>query len=131
MIKNRLLAIALLLLMVFSTISTITQPVYAGISDITVGDANEGYIKVEGTAATTGWQQILNKYKNAITGISGVAALTFLVFFIINFSKLGSSAGNPQMRSQALLGIVWCGIACAGLGGIAIFFGFFYGMFQN
>ena len=49
-----------------------------------------------------------------------------VVFFIINFMKLGSSAGNPQARSQALTGVLWTGLAAAGLGAVSIIAGFFY-----
>lgn len=131
MSKNRIMAIMLLVLMAFSILNTAMHPVYAGIETIEVltNGNTQGYVKVKDNTAGANfsWSDLLTKYKNIIIGISGVAALTFLIFFIVNFSKLGSSAGNPQMRSQALMGIVWCGLACAALGGIAIFFGFFYG----
>lgn len=71
-------------------------------------------------------ESILGQYKTAITGVSGVLALTFVMLFLLNFAKLGKSAGNPQMRSQALTSIIWTGVAAACTGGVAIFFGFFY-----
>ncbi len=72
------------------------------------------------------WTLIFAKYKTFIAGISGVAAITMLIFFILNFMKLGASAGNPQQRQQALMGVLWTGLAAAGLGAVSIFFGFFY-----
>lgn len=129
MTRNRFLAVLLLFIMVMAFVSTTFAPVaHAGIESITLdAGADKGYVKASNTAADFNWSKLLEKYKSVITGIAGVAALTFLIFFIMNFAKLGASAGNPQQRSQSLMGIVWCGIACAALGGIAIFFGFFYG----
>lgn len=72
------------------------------------------------------WQRVLSQYRGVISGLSGVAAITMIVFFIINFMKLGAAAGNPTQRSQALMGIIWTGLAAAGCGGVSIFVGFFY-----
>lgn len=69
---------------------------------------------------------ILNKYRGLISALSGGGALTMLLFFIINFGKLGASAGNPQQRQSALMGLLFTGIATALLGSIMIFFQFFY-----
>lgn len=74
------------------------------------------------------WQKIFSQYRGVIVGLSGIGAITMIVFFIINFMKLGASSGNPQQRTQALVGIIWCGLAAAGLGGVTIFVGFFYNM---
>lgn len=74
------------------------------------------------------WQKIFTQYRGVIVGLSGIGAITMIVFFIINFMKLGASSGNPQQRTQALVGIIWCGLAAAGLGGVTIFVGFFYNM---
>jgi hypothetical protein len=49
-----------------------------------------------------------------------------IVLFIVQFMKLGASAGNPQARSQALTGVLWTGIAAALLGSVTIIVGFFY-----
>ena len=69
---------------------------------------------------------ILTKYQSVISIISGVAALTMLVFFILNFLKIGKSAGNPQMRQSAMMGVIFTGIATVILGGVMTFFTFFY-----
>lgn len=76
--------------------------------------------------SATAWESFINKYRNFITGIAGIGAVTMVVLFIIQFIKLGASAGNPQARSQALVGVLWTGIAAAGLGAVTIIVGFFY-----
>lgn len=72
------------------------------------------------------WNNLFKRYKNFIVGISGIGAITMVVLFIIQFMKLGASAGNPNARSAALSGVLWTGIAAAGLGAASILVGFFY-----
>lgn len=74
----------------------------------------------------TAWTDLITKYRFWISGIAGIAAVSMILFFILNFMKLGASAGNPSARSQAITGLVFTGIAAAGLGGVAIVVGFFY-----
>ena len=71
------------------------------------------------------WTTIFTKYKGVIMGVSGIATLTMVVLFILNFMKLGQAAGNPQARSQALTGLLWTGLAAAGAGGVTVFVGVF------
>ena len=70
------------------------------------------------------WNTLFTQYKGVIIGVTGIATLTMVALFIFNFMKLGQSAGNPQQRSMALTGLLWTGLAAAGLGGVTIFVGF-------
>jgi len=90
------------------------------------GEGGNAKMTVESEANGNAWQTLLNKYKGFITGIAAVGAVTMVVLFIIQFLKLGASAGNPSARSQALVGVLWTGIAAAGLGAVAIITGIFY-----
>lgn len=85
----------------------------------------------EGANQVSVWEKLFTEYRGVIVGISGIGAITMIVFFIINFMKLGASAGNPQARTQALIGIIWTGLAAAGLGGVTIFVGFFYNVLKG
>lgn len=76
------------------------------------------------------WTKLFTEYRGIIVGLSGVAAITMIVFFIINFMKLGAASGNPQARTQAIMGLIWTGLAAAGCGGVSIFVGFFYNMMR-
>lgn len=78
------------------------------------------------TDSTSAWRTLLDKYKNVITIVSAIAAVTFVIFFIMNFLKLGASADNPQARSRALSGLLWTGLGAAGLGAVSIIMGIFY-----
>lgn len=93
-------------------------------------DAN-GNVKITGAGFDkqsdgSAWSNFFKKYRTIISGVSGIAAITFIAFFIFYFMKLGATAGNPQARSQTLLGLLWTGIAAAGLGSVSIVVGFFY-----
>lgn len=94
--------------------------VTVGTDGVTIGGA--GFDTTQGSA----WTQILGKYRGFIVGISGVAAVTMIVVFIFHFVKLAGSAGNPSARSQALVGLMWSGIAAAGLGSVSLIVGLFY-----
>lgn len=75
------------------------------------------------------WTNFIEKYRFFIAGISGVAAISMILFFVLNFMKLGATSGNPGERSKAIGGLVWTGLAAAGLGGVSILVGFFYNAF--
>lgn len=136
--KNKFFSILLLVIILFTFVSIQMQPIYAVDTAVKVevtipspsSNPTTNPIKVtlagEAASGQNTWSTLFDKYKNVIIGISGAAAVTFLAFFIVNFVKLGQSSGNPQMRSHALMGLIWCGIGCTCLGGIALFFGFFY-----
>ena len=98
------------------------------VDNFNVNMTEEGGLNVMGigTGDSNQWNNLFGKYRTVVVGISGVGAITMIVFFIINFMKLGSSAGNPQARSQALTGVLWTGLAAAGLGAVSIIAGFFY-----
>lgn len=98
------------------------------INQATVTMNSKGQLNVYGmgTGDANTWNQLFAKYKNVIVGISGIGAITMMALFIIQFMKLGASAGNPQARSQALTGVLWTGIAAALLGAVSIIAGFFY-----
>ena len=75
------------------------------------------------------WDKILGEYRELIFVISSVATLTFVLIFIINFVKLGNTAGNPQAHTSAMTAIIISGIATAGCGGVTLITGVFYNMF--
>ena len=103
------------------------------------GDSNDVFgnfdIKVDSSGnlsasttdtGATGWAGIISKYKSFIVGVAGVAAVTMVVLFIFQFIKLGQSAGNPKARAEALTGVLWTGVAAAGLGAVALITSLFY-----
>lgn len=88
------------------------------------GTLTRGSAYMDNEGQTGVWNKIFTEYKGVIVGITGIGTLTMVCLFIFNFMKLGQSAGNPQARSAALTGLLWTGLAAAGLGGVTIFVGF-------
>lgn len=72
------------------------------------------------------WSDLIEKYRFFIAGISGIAAVSMILFFIINFMKLGASSGNPSERSKAIMGLIFSGLAAAGLGAVTFIVGIFF-----
>lgn len=103
------------------------------ISDMSVTISDSGALTISGESGMTStaksggaWTAFISKYRNFIVGISGIGAVSMILFFIFQLLKLGATAGNPQARSQALSGLIWSGVAAAGLGSATIIVGFFY-----
>lgn len=101
-----------------------------------VGEVNvqlqNGQLVVQGGGmnydnADTAWNQFILKYRGFIVGVSGMGAVSMIAFFIFNFLKLGAVATNPSERAKVLQGLIWSGLAAAGLGAVSIIVGFFYG----
>lgn len=88
--------------------------------------ANPDGVATEEEAINAG----LSKFKIVVLTVMGFATLTMILIFIKNFLILGIASTNPQARGQAITGLIFSGIATAGLGGIIVFVGFFYTLFQ-
>jgi len=101
-----------------------------GIADSTVEVSDDGTVTYGGDLATgadgSSWTQLISKYRFFIAGVSGVGAVSMILFFIINFMKLGGTSSNPQGRSSAIMGLVFSGLAAAGLGAVTFIVGIFF-----
>lgn len=137
--KQRIVAVLMLLTLFLgfmqpSTVSANTAGDGSGnIGDMSVTISDDGKLTIAGgsgmtTEASSGsaWTNFISKYRNFIVGISGIGAVTMILFFIFQLLKLGGSADNPQARQNALSGLVWSGVAAAALGSVTIIVGFFY-----
>ena len=51
-----------------------------------------------------------------------------LLAFVLQFIRLGASAGNPMEREKVLKGIIWTGIGTAGCGAATLIFSLAFGM---
>lgn len=92
--------------------------------------ANNGAVSNTSTSTDQTFGKIMEKYKGVVTFISGLATVTMVAIFILNFMKLGSTATNPTERSKVLTGLVWSGVAAALLGSVTLIVGVFYGMLK-
>ncbi|AFV21965.1 MULTISPECIES: hypothetical protein [Bacillus] len=121
-VKNGIMAFFLTLVMMMGFGLPVMQAHAEGqIGDVEVKVGSDGKLELSGGGMSntsnsgSAWTNFINKYRNFIVGISGIGAVSMIMFFIFQFMKLGASAGNPQARSQALTGLIWSGIAAAGL----------------
>ena len=62
-------------------------------------------------------------FKTIGTAISGICAITSLIFFVISLTKFSTSAGNDMQRTRALL---FSGVSLALFGGITVIAGVFW-----
>lgn len=133
--KQKTLAFIMLIAMVIGL--TAPQKALAAtpgndLDDLKVTIDKEGKLNFSGGGMTyedsgSAWGSFIAKYQGFIVGISGVGAVTMILFFIMQLLKLGGTAGNPQARSQVLTGLIWSGVAAAALGSVSVIVGFFYG----
>ena len=84
-----------------------------------------------GKTQESAWQELFNKYQTVITGISGIATLAMVMFFIWNAVLLGKASSAPAGRQKAVTGLIWSGGAAMVLGSATLFVGVFYGMLRN
>lgn len=133
------ISLGLVLAFVFSLFMMLTAPIQAhaeskgdDIGGVEVKVGEDGKLSITGNenfsngGTKSAWNTLFTKYRTFIVGISGIGAISMIVFFVIQFMRLGASAGNPSARSQALVGVLWTGLAAAGLGAVTIVVGFFY-----
>ena len=136
--KQRLIGMFMAMMLVFGFgFATMEQTHASGLGSMDVKIQDNGQMTISGNSGiTTGkksgqaWTDIIAKYRNFIVGISGIGAVAMVMFFIFNLLKLGATSGNPSERSKALSGLVWSGIAAAGLGSVTVIVGFFYSALQ-
>ena len=134
LVKLTKLILALILgLMLFATVPTVQAD--ASIGDVNIS-MNGGKLTVNGGGmdykdSDSAWTGFIKKYKTFIVGVSGMGAVSMIAFFIFNFLKLGAVSTNPSERAKVLQGLIWSGLAAAGLGAVSIIVGFFYGALQE
>lgn len=84
-------------------------------------ESSKGKVKKKETLMT----DFITKYRVIIAGVSGVGAVSMILFFILGFIRLGATSSNPDARSKTIMGLVASGVAAAGLGVVAFITGIF------
>lgn len=124
-----LLVLAMVLTIALSVFGSVqAEAVDWGSGDLTV--SNNGAVNSTSKSTDDTFGKIMEKYKGVITFVGGIATVTMVAIFILNFMKLGSTSTNPTERSKVLTGLVWSGIAAALLGSVTLIVGVFYGMLK-
>lgn len=126
--RRKVAILALVIMVIITALGTVSYAKGGLFDDFDVNMGKDGNVTVTGQGdANSAWKTVIDKYKNFITGVSAIGAVTMLVLFIVQFMKLGASAGNAQARSNAITGCLWTGLATAGLGAVSLITGIFYG----
>lgn len=142
-LKNKFVYTLLLILFTFTFIFTnFNHLTYAANTDNnqkeqTNPSLNDITVKMEDGKLSTGIDNgdrdatannALEKYKSVVMVFLGFCLITMIAVFIYNFTKLGTTSSNTRARQEVIMGLVVSGVATAGLGGVMIFFGFFYSL---
>jgi len=77
------------------------------------------------------FNDLIMRYKEIVVGAFGLATLTVILAFLVNLTRLGNvKEKDPRGRQNAIFAISMTAIAAMVLGGLTIFFGFFYNGLQ-
>lgn len=130
--KISLAIVITMLIMLFASfgMSIKANAVFDNNFDVTWG-SNTSNITGSANSMDESFSKIIDKYKTVITFVSAIGAVTMVAIFIINFMKLGTTAGNPTERSKCITALIWSGLAAAGLGSVALIVGIFYGALRE
>ena len=84
-----------------------------------------------GAVAQRAINTTLQKYRSFIIGVSGLCTLTFVLIFLVTFTKIAANPSNPQQKAELSKSLVWIGLGAAGFGAITLIVGFGLGFFQS
>jgi len=134
--KNILLMLFIVMILLISK----SESVYArdvtglGAFDVEMNfNENKPGLKVSGINSDTKentWNTILEEYKGIIYVILGLATLTTVALFVINFIKLGTSSGDSSERKKAVRALLWTFVGASALGGLTFILAFFTNLFK-
>ena len=132
--KEKNIAIMLLTVLLSLLIGTTTMQIYPnakGLFDDDLQVSSTGEVSSNADGSEDAFGKIIEKYKGVITFVSGIGAITMIGIFIFHFMKLGSTASNPSERAKVTTGLIWSGLAAAGLGAVSLIVGVFYGLLRD
>ncbi len=133
--KTRKISLAIVITMLIMLVASFgmslkANAVFDNNFDVTWG-SNTSNITGSANSMDDSFSKIIDKYKTVITFVSAIGAVTMVAVFILNFMKLGTTAGNPTERSKCITALIWSGLAAAGLGSVALVVGIFYGALRD
>ena len=72
----------------------------------------------------------LDRYKIFIAGVLGLATMTMIILFVVDFIKLAAENDSPMHRHEAIHQLIAVGISTALLGSITVIFGLIFNLFD-
>lgn len=129
-----------ILLIFITTIVIFLFPIHIFAIDNTNITVNNNSISISGNGSYTpdkGRQKdvekmdsILEKYKEAITFVGGLATITMIVIFMKHCIKLGVlGTEHWALKRNSIMALLWYGLAAALLGGMTLVFAISYNLF--
>ena len=128
------LLLCILSLMMAMTFFTSTAYATTKDTDIDVTTGTDGKITIgigEDTSFSReeAYKNLTSNFKKVAVVITGVCAITSLICFLFCITKLGGAGDNERARQQAIMSILFSGIALMLFGGASVAIGFFWNAF--
>ena len=129
---------AFMLLIIFAILLSLLSGLYvsAGVAGVIDGEitVDNGKVTLSGPIGVNNQQDamgnVISKYKDVITFISGLLAITSVGVFIMYFLRLGKISDNPRERTETITGLVISGLSASLLGSVTMIVGLFYGLLK-
>lgn len=94
------------------------------------GNVSFGNTDSEITNQTDVWNRVLDVLRTVIQAIGAIGTSLMILFFIMNFIKLGQNSANASEVAKIKSAMLWNGIAAAGLGSVTLIFSLFFNMLK-
>lgn len=76
------------------------------------------------------WNKVLSVLQIVIQAIGGIGTSVMILFFIMNFIKLGANSTNANEVAKIKTAMLWTGLAAAGLGSVTLIFSLFFNLLK-
>ncbi len=77
------------------------------------------------------WNKVLKVLQTVIQAIGAIGTSLMILFFIMNFIKLGQNSANASEVAKIKTAMLWNGIAAAGLGSVTLIFSLFFNILKT
>lgn len=93
--------------------------------NVTFGNTASGI-----TNQTQVWNKVLTVLQTVIQAVGAIGTSLMILFFIMNFVKLGQNSANASEVAKIKTAMLWNGIAAAGLGSVTLIFSLFFNILK-
>ena len=77
------------------------------------------------------WNKVLGVLRTVIQAIGAIGTSLMILFFVLNFIKLGQNSSNASEVAKIKTAMLWNGIAAAGLGSVTLIFTLFFNLLRS
>ena len=128
-LKTRYMAFLVAFVLMFCMVSTSMAPAMAGL-DINSLIDDDGTVSVANQTSDP-WKDLLKEGKKIVQGLLGILTLICFFFFVLQISKIVTSASNEAARSKAIQGLMWAIVGIILFGGANVLLGFAWNVLSN